>query len=157
MASTNEDLALRIQRLEHDLRRLATAAAGERQGDPVNRLTFLGWLKLSGSTFAVMVFGFGLLWQAQQVNTAQIAELSRSTNTQIAELSRSTNAQIAELARSTNAQIAELSRSMNDQFIELGRTVGRLEGAIAGLQAQIAQLGTAIDKLSERVDRLEIR
>jgi hypothetical protein len=81
----------------------------------LNDLSFLGWFKISGATFAVMVFGFGLLWQAQQVNTAQIMELGRSTNAQIA---------------ATNEQIAELSRSTSAQFAELNRTVGRPEEAI---------------------------
>jgi septal ring factor EnvC (AmiA/AmiB activator) len=147
MVSANDDLSLRIERLERDVRRLAEAAGAATRGeDPVDRLSFRGWLRVSGPTFAVMVFGFGLLWQAQQANTAQLMDLSRATNAQIAELSRSTNAQISELTRSTNAQ-----------FVELNRTVGRLEGAIAGLQAQIAQLGAAIDKLSDRVGRLESR
>jgi septal ring factor EnvC (AmiA/AmiB activator) len=139
MVSTNDDLSVRIERLERDVRRLAEAGPPTRRENLVNQLSFLGWLKISGPTFAVMVFGFGLLWQAQQANTAQLMELSRSTN-----------AQIAELSRSTNAQITELSRSMNEQFAELNRAIGRLEGAITGLQA-------AIDKLGERVDRLQDR
>jgi hypothetical protein len=123
VVSANDELSLRIERLERDVRRLVQARA-LRPEDPVDRLSFRGWLKLSGPTFAVMVFGFGLLWQAQQANTAQLMELSRSTNAQL---------------------------------VELNRTVGRLEGTMNGLQAQIAQLGVAIDKLSERVGRLEAR
>jgi outer membrane murein-binding lipoprotein Lpp len=132
MVSGSDELSLRIERLERDVRRLAEAAGAATRGeDPVDRLSFRGWLKLSGPTFAVMVFGFGLLWQAQQANTAQLMELSRATNA---------------------------------QFVELNRTIGRLEGAIAGIEArlgsletQMSRLSAAIDKLSDRVDRLEAR
>ena len=57
MASTNEDLSLRLDRLERDLRELSRAS---RPGptprvDLVNQLSFLGWLRISGPTFAVML------------------------------------------------------------------------------------------------------
>lgn len=136
MVSANDDFSVRIERLERDVRRLVEAAGAiARPEDPVDRLSFRGWLKVSGPTFAVMVFGFGLLRQAQQANTAQLMELSRSTN----------------------AQIAELSRSTNEQLLELSRTVGRLEGAIGGLTARVESLETAVAALAARVDKLDVR
>lgn len=139
MVSANEDLSVRVERLEHDLRRLVDAAtAPARVEDPVDGLSFRGWLKLSGPTFAVMVFGFGLLWQAQQANTAQLQELSRSTGAQFTELNRA---------------VGRLEGAMAG----IDARLAGLEARLAGIDTQLARLAEAIDRLTDRVDRIEAR
>ena len=44
----------------------------------MSRISFVGWLQISGPTFAAMVFGFALLWNAQQVTSAQVVEVART-------------------------------------------------------------------------------
>lgn len=64
--------------------------------DPLARISFAGWLKLSGPTFAVMVLGFTLLWNAQQATNAQMLELSRTSGRLEGSIDR-LDASIAEL------------------------------------------------------------
>jgi len=113
MATTHEDLSFRLDRLEHDVRALSSALARPVGSATMNDLSFRGWLRISGPTFAVMVFGFGLLWSAQQAFSAQLLEVSR--------------------------------------------TLGRLEGAITGLDARVQTLEGAVTRLDERIDHLDIR
>ena len=113
MATTHEDLSLRLDRLEHDVRALSSVLARPVASAIVNDLSFRGWLRISGPTFAVMVFGFGLLWSTQQAFSAQLLEVSRS--------------------------------------------VGRLEGAITGLDARVQTLEGAVTRLDERIDKLDAR
>jgi septal ring factor EnvC (AmiA/AmiB activator) len=131
VATTDDDLSLRLDRLERDVRRLAAADGGRRREDLVSQLSFLGWLKLSGPTFAVMVFGFTLLWQSQQALSAQGFETSRS------------------LGR-LEGTIAGLDQRMEQLDARLDGLSSRLDG----LDARLAQLAAAIERLSERVDRL---
>ena len=44
----------------------------------MGRISFVAWLRISGPTFAAMVFGFALLWNAQQVTSAQVVDVARS-------------------------------------------------------------------------------
>jgi methyl-accepting chemotaxis protein len=158
VASTNEDLHSRLDRLERDLREISG------RGPAMNQISLAGWLKLSGPTFATMVFGFTLLWSAQQANTAQILELSRSSSAQIMELSRSSSAQILEVSRAVGrleGAIPPLEASISGLDARVGRLetavtsldgrVARLEDAITRLDTRIDKLGTAVDKLAERV------
>jgi septal ring factor EnvC (AmiA/AmiB activator) len=139
MVSANDDLSLPVERLERDLRRLVDGpAVPARPEDPVNRLTFRGWLRLSGPTFAVMVFGFGLLWQSQQATTAQLQELTRSTSAQFTELNRA---------------VGRLDGAMSG----IDARLAGLEARLAGIDTQLARLADAIDRLNDRVDRIEAR
>jgi len=81
MAMT-EDFGARLERLEHHFAELADAMnrpSTQPSADPLARISLAAWLKVSGPTFAVMVFGFTLLWNAQQTTNAQMLELSRTT------------------------------------------------------------------------------
>ena len=60
METTTQDLAARIERLEQTMSRAHLNA------DPFAKMSFAGWLKLSGPTFSVMLCGFTLLWNSQE-------------------------------------------------------------------------------------------
>jgi hypothetical protein len=70
----------RLDRLERDFRELASRVSrAERQGDSaMGRISFVDWLRISGPTFAAMIFGFALLWNAQQATSAQVIDMART-------------------------------------------------------------------------------
>ena len=127
MAMT-EDFGARLERLEHHFAELADAMnrpSTQPSADPLARISLAAWLKVSGPTFAVMVFGFTLLWNAQQTTNAQMLELSRTTGR-------------------LEGAIERLEGSME-----------RLESSMEQLDGSIHGLRDAVRVLSERVDRLE--
>ena len=75
-----EELGSRLDRLERNVRELSVRLSrAERQaGSAMSRISFVGWLQISGPTFAAMVFGFALLWNAQQATSEQVLELGRT-------------------------------------------------------------------------------
>jgi hypothetical protein len=80
--ATTEDFGARLERLEHrfaELDDVKNRPPMQSTADPLARISFASWLKLSGPTYAVMVFGFTLLWNAQQTTNVQMLELSRTT------------------------------------------------------------------------------
>jgi hypothetical protein len=83
MAPSTEDLAARVERLEHlfEEREMDRPSAPDRSDDDTHRfwarIPFGAWLKISGPTFAVMALGFGAMWNAQQATTQQILDLHR--------------------------------------------------------------------------------
>jgi hypothetical protein len=70
----------RVDRLERDFRELSVRLSrAERQGDSaMSRISFVDWLRISGPTFAAMLFGFALLWNAQQATSAQVIDIARA-------------------------------------------------------------------------------
>jgi hypothetical protein len=44
----------------------------------MSRIAFGSWLQISGPSFAAMLFGFALLWNAQQATSAQVLDLGRA-------------------------------------------------------------------------------
>ena len=87
----------------------------------MNRISLLAWLQISGPTFATLVFGFTLLWNAQQAQTGNLLELQGS--------------------------VGRLEGSING----LDARVGSLEGSISRLDARIDKLGNAVDALAKRL------
>lgn len=81
----------------------------------------MAWLQISGPTFATSIFGFSLLWNAQQAQTASLVEVQRS--------------------------VGRLERSITG----LHARVGSLEGSINRLDGRIDELGSAIDALAKRL------
>lgn len=81
----------------------------------------MAWLQISGPTFATLVFGFTLLWNAQQAQTGNLLEFQRS--------------------------VGRLEGSING----LDARVGSLEGSISRLDARIDKLGNAVDALAKRL------
>lgn len=79
----------------------------------MNRISFTAWLQITGPTFATLLVGFGVLWNAQQVTTGDLLEVQRS--------------------------------------------MGRLEGALTGLDARIEGLGGRIHGLDQRLESLDSR
>ena len=135
MASTNDDLSLRLDRIERDVRELSQAVA--RPGRPsrrdlVNNLSFLGWLKISGPTFAVMVFGFGLLWTAQQANTEQLMGMNR-----------------------TIGRLDGTISGLDKRVEALDTRIQQLDSRMQQLDTRLDQLGQSIDRLAQRIERLE--
>ena len=145
METTTQDLAARIERLEQTMSRAHLNA------DPFAKMSFAGWLKLSGPTFAVMLCGFTLLWNSQETMRSQMLELNGATNTRMLDLNESTNARMLELHESSTAQILELSRVTG----RLEGAIGRLESSIDRLDASVAELRVDVRRLGERVDALE--
>jgi exonuclease VII small subunit len=134
MART-EDFGARLERLEHHFAELADAMnrpSTHPSADPLARISLAAWLKVSGPTFAVMVFGFTLLWNAQQTSYAQMLEITRTTGR-------------------LEGAIERLEGSMD----RLEGSVEKLEDSMERLDGSIAELDDAIRVLSERVDRLE--
>lgn len=145
METTTQDLAARIERLEQTMSRAHLNA------DPFAKMSFAGWLKLSGPSFAVMLCGFTLLWNSQETMRSQMLELNGATNTRMLDLNESTNARMLELHESSTAQILELSRVTG----RLEGAIGRLESSIDRLDASVAELRVDVRRLGERVDALE--
>jgi hypothetical protein len=143
--TTTGDLAARIERLEQTMSRAHLNA------DPFAKMSFAGWLKVSGPSFAVMLCGFTLLWNSQETMRSQMLELNGATNTRMLDLNESTNARMLELHESSTAQILELSRVTG----RLEGAIGRLESSIDRLDASVAELRVDVRRLGERVDALE--
>jgi len=143
--TTTQDLVARIERLEQ------TMSRAQLNADPFAKMSFAGWLKLSGPTFAVMLCGFTLLWNSQETMRSQMLELNGATNTRMLDLNESTNARMLELHESSTAQILELSRVTG----RLEGAIGRLESSIDRLDASVAELRVDVRRLGERVDALE--
>jgi hypothetical protein len=90
----------------------------------MNRISFAAWVRISGPTFAAMVFGFALLWNQQQAASAQLLELSRSMG------------------------------RLEGSIAGLERSVASMEQSITALGVRIDELGASVDRLSERVAAL---
>jgi len=135
MATTHEDLSLRLDRLEHDVRALSSAVARPVGRATVNDLSFRGWLKISGPTLAVMAFGFGLLWSGQQAHSAQLLEVSR------------TMGRLEGAITGLDARLESLDR----RFDQFDARLGQLDARLEQLDARIDKLGTAVDNLADRV------
>ncbi len=134
METTPQDLAVRIERLERTLSRAHLNA------DPFAKISFAGWLKISGPSFAVMLCGFTLLWNSQETMRSQMLELNDATHDRMLQLHESSAAQILELSRVTG---------------RLEGAIGRLESSIDRLDASVAELRVDVRRLGERVDALE--
>jgi hypothetical protein len=171
METTTRDLAARIERLEQTMSRAHLNA------DPFAKISFAGWLKVSGPSFAVMLCGFTLLWNSQETMRSQMLELNGATNTRMLELNERTDTRMLDVNEGINARVLELNEGIhvrmlelnegiharmlefqtatNAQLLELTRTTGRLEGAIDRLDASVAELRVEVRRLGERVDALE--
>lgn len=127
MASTHEELDVRLDRLERDFRELATVVSGslrrqDRRGDSaVNRISLVAWLQITGPTFATLIFGFTLLWNAQQAQSGTLLELQRS--------------------------VGRLEGSISG----LDARIEGLDSRMQGLDVRIDKLGDAIDALAKRL------
>jgi hypothetical protein len=138
--STDRDVGTRLARLERDFEELVSAlpdrsqiASVQTTGDTLARLSFVGWLKVSGPTFAVMAVGFTLVWNAQLALSGQILGAQESLSAQILAAQADTNAKL----------------------LELGATVARLDATVSSLATQVDGLGQAVDRLAARLDALE--
>ena len=149
METTTQDLAARIERLEQTMSRAHLNA------DPFAKISFAGWLKISGPSFAVMLCGFTLLWNSQETMRSQMLTLNSATNTRMLELNEATNARMLELNQASDTRMLEFRKATNAQLLELTRTTGRLEGAIDRLDASVSELRVEVRRLGERVGALE--
>jgi outer membrane murein-binding lipoprotein Lpp len=132
VATTSEDLSSRLDRLERDFRDFSSEVSASMrtrgQGDSsLHRISLMAWLQISGPTLATLVFGFSLLWNAQQAQTSGMLEIQRS--------------------------VGRLEGSITG----LDARVGSLEGSINRLDARIDKLDSKIDKLGNAVDALAKR
>ena len=123
--TTTGDLAARIERLEQTMSRAHLNA------DPFAKISFAGWLKISGPTFAVMALGFGALWNAQQATTQQIMDLQQDTTQQIMDLQQVTTQRIFEMQEETAAKILALQETTTDQILGLQQQILDLHRASA--------------------------
>ena len=87
----------------------------------MSRIAFGTWLQISGPTFAAMLFGFALLWNAQQATSAQVLDLGRA--------------------------MGRLEGSIGG----VERSIGGVERSIATLNARLERLADSVERLAERV------
>ena len=90
----------------------------------MDHISLAAWLQITGPTFAVMVIGFGLLWNSQQTMTAQLLQVTRS---------------LGNLEGAVHA---------------LDTRIDKLEGSISRLDARIDKLDERLDKLDVTVGKL---
>ena len=135
-----EGFGARLDRLEHDVRELsARLSRGDGPGAfALSRISFVGWLQVSGPTFAAMVLGFTLLWNAQQLTSAQMLEHGRALG------------QLEGALGALDARIGLLEGTLG----ALDARIGRLEGTLGALDARIERLGESVERLGERISRL---
>ena len=119
---THADLSSRLDRLERNVGELSArlSRAEGRGGSAMSRISFVGWLQISGPTFAAMLFGFALLWNAQQTTSAQVVDVART------------------LGRLEGA-IDAVDRSLE----ALDARLERLGGSVERLGERISQLGSS--------------
>jgi len=126
MATNFEDLAARVDRLEHlfEERAMERAPATDELDRVADRfwarMPFSVWLKISGPTFAVMALGFTALWDAQQATTDRILAMEQATANRILEMQESTADRIMQLQQSTTDRILDLQQQMLDLHREGG-------------------------------------
>jgi hypothetical protein len=127
VASTHEELDVRLDRLERDFRDFSTAVSGSlRRRDPrgdsaVNRISLVAWLQITGPTFVTLVFGFTLLWNAQQAQSGNLLELQRT--------------------------VGRLEGSISG----LDSRIEGLDTRMQALDVRIDKLGDAVDALAKRL------
>jgi hypothetical protein len=118
MASTDE-LDSRVEGLERELRDLSRVRKKEESS--MSRISLLAWLQITGPTFATMVFGFALLWNAQQATSAQVLDVARG--------------------------MGRLEGSIDG----VERSVEGVERSLTVLNARLDRLGDSVERLAERV------
>ena len=107
-----------------------------RQGDSaLHRISLLAWLQISGPTFATLIFGFSLLWNAQQAQTASLVEVQRSVG------------RLEGSITGLHARVGSLEGSIN----RLDARIDKLDGRLEKLDGRIDELGSAIDALAKRL------
>ena len=142
MPATTEEFSNRLERLERGFEELATTVSqipqrshpGDR-ADALDRVSLRGWLRVSGPTIAVAVFGFTLLWNSQQSMNAQLFEATRS------------------LGRLDGA-IERLDAQMDRVDTRLDGIDQRLHGIdrrLESLDGTLVRLAAAVEKLEGRV------
>jgi outer membrane murein-binding lipoprotein Lpp len=154
LSSTHEELNARLEQLERDFRDFSSEVSASMrtrgpEGSALHRISLTAWLQISGPTFATLVFGFTLLWNAQQVQTGSMLEVQRS----IGRLEGSITGLDARI-EGLDARMQGLDSRMQGLDTRLERLdarVGSLEGSINRLDARIDKLGNAVDALAERL------
>lgn len=142
MPATTEEFSSRLERLERGFEELTTTvsqlptrADPSERADALDRVSLRGWLRVSGPTIAVAVFGFSLLWNSQQSMNAQLFEATRS------------------LGRLDGA-IERLDAQMDRFDARLDGIDQRLQGIdqrLESLDGTLVRLATAVEKLEARV------
>jgi hypothetical protein len=84
-------------------------------------ISLASWLQITGPTFATLVVGFTLLWNAQQATTGSLLEVGRS---------------VGRLEGSIGALVARIER---------------LDTRLQGLDARLEQLADAVNTLAKRL------
>jgi outer membrane murein-binding lipoprotein Lpp len=140
VATTTEDLNTRLDRLERDFRDLSSEVSASMRARSdgeaaLNRISLLAWLQISGPTFATLVFGFTVLWNAQQAQTANMLEVQRS---------------VGRLEGSIQGLDARIDK-LDGRIDQLDAGIQKLDGRIDKLDMRIDKLGNAVDALAKRL------
>ncbi len=153
MSAQTDELVLRVERLEQDLRELNATVSpsilNRSQADLADAMSFRAWMRISAPTFAVMVTGFTLLWNAQQANTAQLLETSRS-------LGR-LDAAVSSLEKTTERfderldGIDERLAGLDERLAGIDARLGQIDGTLGTLGASVGRLAAAVEKLEARL------
>ncbi len=156
MPANHEELTLRLERLEHDLQELAMAMSQPpRAQDPTgpadlaDRISFRAWMRISAPTFAVMVMGFTLLWNAQLIANEQLMETSRSLGRLDGAIDR-----LDERMETFDARLESFDQRMESFDARLESFDQRLDqfgGRLDRLDGTIDRLAVAVEKLHEKL------
>ena len=91
-------------------------------------ISLASWLQITGPTFATLVLGFTLLWNAQQATTGSLLEGQRS---------------VGRLEGSIGALDARIEH--------LDTRIQHLDARLQGLDARLEQLADAVNTLAKRL------
>ncbi len=140
MPPTTEEFSSRLDRLERGFEELATTVSQLPTADPsaradaLDRVSLRGWLRVSGPTIAVAVFGFSLLWNSQQTMNAQLFEATRS--------------------------LGRLDGAIERLDAQMDRFDARLDGIdqrLQGVDQRLESLDGTLVRLAAAVEKLEVR
>ena len=157
MPATQEEFALRLQQLERDFQELMARMSQPHPALPdlAEQISFRAWMRISAPTFAVLVAGFTLLWNAQQATYEQSLETSRA-------LGRLDGA-VASLEKTT--------ARLDDRMDQFDRRLAGIDERLAGIDQRLAgidtrldaidgtlgTLGSTVGRLAAAVEKLEAR
>jgi tetrahydromethanopterin S-methyltransferase subunit G len=147
--ATTEEFSNRLDRLERGFEELATTVSQlqlpttgpSERAHALEHVSLRGWLRVSGPTLAVAVFGFSLLWNSHQTMNAQLFEATRS------------------LGRLDGAieRLDARMESFDARLHSFDQTLVRIDGRLDGIDQRLESLDGTLVRLATAVERLEAR
>ena len=172
MTAPPEDFALRLTQLEREFQELSarvSTSPPHALPDLADQISLRAWLKISAPTFAVLLVGFTLLWNAQQVTSAHLLEMSRSLGRFDGAVVRleSSIAGLDERMVSFDQRLASFDERLagidtrlagiderllgiDERLIGIDERLVGLDERFSAFDASVLKLGDAIDRLANR-------